>query len=77
MKAYAGVDLHSSNNFTAIIDEQDRRLYARKLPNKLNAILLALDPFKESIRGVVVESHIQLVLVGGWVAGAWIPGASC
>lgn len=56
MEAYAGIDLHSSNNFTAVINEQDRRLYGKKLPNKLNAVLSALSPFKETLRGVVVES---------------------
>jgi len=41
MEAYAGIDLHSSNNFMAIIDDQDRRLYEKKLPNKLYAVLSA------------------------------------
>ena len=27
MKVYAGIDLHSSNNYVGIIDENDRRLY--------------------------------------------------
>ena len=56
MEAYAGIDLHSSNNFMAIIDDQDRRLYEKKLPNKLYAVLSALNRFREAIRGVVVES---------------------
>ena len=56
MKVYAGIDLHSSNNYVGIINEEDRRLYQRRLPNRLEDILLALDPFKESMEGVVVES---------------------
>ena len=56
MKVYAGIDLHSSNNYVGIINEEDRRLYQRRLPNHLPIILKALDPFKESLEGVVVES---------------------
>jgi len=56
MKSYAGIDLHSSNNFTGIINEQDQRLYRKRLPNRLDAILAALEPFKDSLEGVVVES---------------------
>jgi len=56
MKVYAGIDLHSSNNYVGIIDEQDQRLYQKRLPNRLEHILPALEPFKESLEGVVVES---------------------
>jgi len=56
MRSYAGIDLHSSNNYTAIIDEQDRRLFGKRLPNELDAVLSALNPFRESLEGVVVES---------------------
>ena len=56
MKVYAGIDLHSSNNYVGIINEEDRRLYQRRLPNRLEYILPALEPFKESMEGVVVES---------------------
>ena len=33
MEAYAGIDLHSSNSYIGIIDEQDRRHFAKRLPN--------------------------------------------
>jgi transposase len=56
MKAYAGIDLHSSNNFTAVINEKDQRLYSKRLPNRLETIVSALEPFKEGLKGVVVES---------------------
>jgi transposase len=56
MKVYAGIDLHSSNNYLGIIDEEDRRLYQKRLPNQLEYILLALEPFKKDMEGVVVES---------------------
>jgi transposase len=56
MKSYAGIDLHSSNNYVGIINEEDQRLYQKRLPNQLEHILQALEPFKESMEGVVVES---------------------
>ena len=56
MEAYAGIDLHSSNNYIGVIDGQDRRLYRKRLPNDLDTILSALSPFKKDLVGIVVES---------------------
>ncbi len=56
MQLYAGIDLHSSNNYIGVIDEQDRRVFKQKLPNNLDSILLSLKPFKGDLAGVVVES---------------------
>jgi transposase len=56
METYAGIDLHSTNNFIGVIDANDRRLYTKRHENQLDCILNALDPFKETLVGVVVES---------------------
>lgn len=56
MKAYAGIDLHSSNNYIGVINNQDQRLYGKRLPNQLDDVLRALEPFRDSLEGVVVES---------------------
>jgi transposase len=56
MKVYAGIDLHSTNNYLGIIDETDRRLFKNKLPNCPKTILAALKPFKKKLVGIVVES---------------------
>lgn len=56
MEAYAGIDLHSTNSYIGIIDEQDQRHFAKRLPNSISQILVALEPFKEDLKGVVVES---------------------
>ena len=56
MKVYAGVNLHSSNNYVGIINDQDHRVYQKRLPNQVEHILEGLEPFKESMQGVVVES---------------------
>ena len=56
MESYAGIDLHSSNNYMAVIDGEDKRIYGKRLANKMNTVISALEPFKESLKGVVVES---------------------
>ena len=56
MKTYAGIDLHSSNNFIGIIDENDKRLYGKRHRNRLEEVIKALEPFKETLKGIVVES---------------------
>jgi transposase len=56
MRVYAGIDLHSSNNFVGVINEKDKILYGKRHANRLEDVLRALDPFKASLKGVVVES---------------------
>jgi len=56
MELYAGIDLHSSNNYIDIINEHDERLYSKRHSNQLGVILKALEPFKNNLQGVVVES---------------------
>ena len=56
MKLYAGIDLHSTSNYLGIIDEEDKRVFKKKLPNDLNTILQVLEPFKENLSGIAVES---------------------
>jgi len=56
MELYAGIDLHSSNNYVGIIDEHDKRLYGKRLPNELSHVLLALEPFRDTMESVVIES---------------------
>jgi transposase len=56
MKLYAGIDLHSNNNYLGILDERDKEVYRKKLPNDLRIILNQLAPFKEEIKGIAVES---------------------
>jgi transposase len=56
MKLYAGIDLHSNNSVVSVIDEQDRVVFEKRLPNELERIIGALMAFKEALVGVVVES---------------------
>lgn len=56
MKKYSGIDLHSNNNVVVVIDEADRVVYRRRLPNELGKVLEALEAHREELVGVVVES---------------------
>lgn len=56
MTNYAGIDLHSSNCYLAVIDQQQQRLFGKRLPNSLEQVQAALQPFKQELHGVVVES---------------------
>ena len=56
MKTYAGIDLHSSNNYIGFIDAKDRRLYSKRHDNRIEDILKVLGKFKATLQGVVVES---------------------
>lgn len=56
MKYYVGIDLHSNNNVVAIIDEEDKIVFLKKIDNNLNDVLLALARYKEQITAVAVES---------------------
>lgn len=56
MKLYAGIDLHSNNNYLAIIDDQDKRICQKRLPNAPDVILAELASYRENIAGIAVES---------------------
>ena len=56
MSYYVGMDLHSTNTYVGIIDECDRRVFKGRFPNNLSVILEILEPYKEEIIGLVIES---------------------
>ena len=53
---YSGIDLHSNNSVVTVTDEEDRVVAEKRLPNDLAKILGLLEPWREEIVGVVVES---------------------
>ena len=55
-KLYVGDDLHSSNNYLAIIDEKGKRVFHRKLPNDKSTVISTLAPYEGTIAGIVIES---------------------
>ena len=56
MKKYSGIDLHSNNSVVVVSDEADRMVYRARLPNELGKVLEALEPYRDELVGVVVES---------------------
>jgi transposase len=56
MVSFAGIDLHSNNNYIGIIDETGKRLFKKKIDNDLDLILRTLEPFRNALKGVVIES---------------------
>lgn len=56
MQLYTGFDLHSSNSYVGIIDENGKRAFNKKLPNDPVVIIDTLRPFKDDIVDIAVES---------------------
>jgi transposase len=53
---YCGVDLHSNNAMYVITDRRDKQLFKQRLPNELPIILERLEPFRQRLKVVAVES---------------------
>ena len=53
---YSGIDLHSNNSVVAIIDDADRIVAQKRLPNDATKIVSFLARWQDELAGVVVES---------------------
>lgn len=72
MKLYGGMDLHSTNVVTQLIDEGDKVLYRKKQSCDLDQILKGLEPFKDNMEGIAVESTYNWYwLVDGLMAAGY------
>ena len=56
MQLYAGLDLHSRNTYIGIMDKEFKRVFGKRVLNKLPVILKTLTPFQDQLKGIVVES---------------------
>jgi len=56
MALWSGIDLHSNNSHVTVIDPERRCVYKRKLRNDLGTITHELEPFRNELVGIVVES---------------------
>jgi len=56
MKIMTGIDLHSNNALCGLMDESGQRLVHKQLPCELPAILQLLEPYKDRIATVAIES---------------------
>lgn len=56
MSHYGGIDLHSNNHVVVVIDDEDKRVYEKRLSNDLALTIEALTPYRRSLQGIAVES---------------------
>lgn len=56
MTLYCGIDLHSNNHVVVVIDENDRRVVEKRVPNSLEQTLALLAPYRQDLVGIAVES---------------------
>ena len=56
MTLYCAIDLHSTNNVAVVIDDNDKVIVQKRLPNDLNSVIQLLSPYKETLKCVAVES---------------------
>lgn len=69
MRLYCGIDLHPNNVIIVVLDETDRGVLRRRLPNDLVSILSTLEPPRTELTGIVVESTFNWYwLVDGLMA---------
>jgi len=53
---YTGIDLHSNNNYLGILDQDEKRIYHKRLPNQEDVTLAELEPFKQEVVSIAIES---------------------
>ena len=53
---YCGMDLHSRNTYIGIMDQTFKRIFNRRVPHEMDTILEKLQPYRNHIKGIAVES---------------------
>lgn len=72
MKVYAGIDLHSTNCFIGMRDEEGRPLKGCKVRNDLGQIIEVLSEYGDELVGIAVESTYNWYwLVDGLMDHGW------
>lgn len=56
MRLYGAIDLHSNNNVLVVLDEADRVIVEKRLPNELSHLIIELAAHKNEIEAIAVES---------------------
>ena len=56
MALYCGIDLHSTKSWVVIVDDELKVVQEKGLGNNLEDILVLLEPYREGIEGIAVES---------------------
>jgi transposase len=72
MTLYCGIDLHANNSVVAVLDEDDRIVYEKRLPNDLAMIIEVLSIYQSELAACVVESTYNWYwLVDGLMAAGF------
>src|SRR5210317_56862 len=72
MELYAGLDLNSRNTYIGIMDKEFKRVFGKRVSNNLPLILKTLDPFRDQLKGIVVESTFNWYwLIDGLMDGGY------
>jgi transposase len=73
MTLYCGIDLHANNCVVAVLDEDDRTVYEKRLPNDLATIIEVLSIYQSELAACVVESTYNWYwLVDGLMAAGFV-----
>jgi transposase len=56
MELYSGLDLHSRNTYIGVLGTDFKRVFKKRISNNLDLILETLEPFRDQLKGIVVES---------------------
>ena len=67
MQLYAGLDLHSTNTYIGIMDKEFKRVFSKRVSNKLPLILKTLAPFISSAPIWAGGGTITGCISGPWV----------
>ena len=79
MPLYGGIDLHANNSVVVLLNEQDQRIYHKRVAERSRHDRGAMEPLIQAdIEGLVVESTYNWYwLVDGFMdAGYRLPGQS-
>ncbi len=72
MELYCGIDLHSNNNYVAILSDTLEQVACRRLRNDLGQVMGFLEPYREDLVSVAVESTYNWYwLVDGLMEAAY------
>jgi transposase len=56
MSLYCGIDLHANNSYVVVSGQEDEVVLGQRLPNDLDRIEQVLEPYREALEGIAVES---------------------
>ena len=56
MKLYGGIDLHSNNSVVVLVEEASQEVVRKRIDNDLLKIIALLEPHRDELTGLVVES---------------------